>query len=71
MSVRHVRTPLVALIALAALSWLAANASAQGRGHRRGQSDLTGTLEMVVVDAPDFQTTRHEFFLKEDRGHKM
>ena len=71
MFVRHIRTPLAALVALAAVPWLAANASAQGRTNGRGQSELTGTLEMVVVDAPDFQTARHEFFLKEDRGHKM
>ena len=57
MSVRHIRTFVVA-IALLLGSWWLPDAGAQGRGRGRGQSEITGTVEMVVVDAPDERVAR-------------
>jgi hypothetical protein len=70
MFVRHCRTLLVATVLLAG-SWWLPDAGAQGRSRGRSQSEITGTVEMVVVDAPDFRSSRHEYFLKEDRGTRM
>ena len=73
MSVRHSRTLFFsAVLLLASSTWLASGAHAQGRGRAgRGQAMLTGTLEVVVVDAPDFRSARHEYFLKDERGRTM